>query len=300
MRRLALIAIALLLAGTAGCTARPAGTDGDLTNDWAMLPAAKVPEPVVGECHNSGGYHTYDVSAFDGVAPPVPCDQPHQLEVVAVGQLPAELAKAAKLPGRDQFASLFPDCEQAAAQYLGGDWQAGRVYLYLQPPTYAQWLGGARFYRCDAVATGSDSHQIVTYDKTFKDAVRPGGGLAQGCGTTAGGTKDTFFETVEPTPCDQPHDMEFAGYVTAPATAAWPDNEKTNDDLFGKACEAKMLAYTGMSRAWYNRQRDVYYIWWRPSGRTGWKAGEHSSRCFFLLHNRKLSRSVKGIGDAPL
>ena len=94
--------------------------------------------------------------------------------------------------------------------------------------------------------------------------------------------------------------MEFAGSVTAPATAVYPKTDDDYDKLFGTACENKMLAYTGMSRAAYNRQKDIYYVWWRPSGQAGWNAGEHSSRCYFLLHNRTLNRSVKGVGDATL
>ncbi|GAA2380037.1 hypothetical protein [Dactylosporangium salmoneum] len=45
-------AAALLLGSLAGC-ARPPGTDGDLADDWAMLPVAKVPEPVAGVCFDN-------------------------------------------------------------------------------------------------------------------------------------------------------------------------------------------------------------------------------------------------------
>jgi hypothetical protein len=195
---------------------------------------------------------------------------------------------------------LFPACEDAAAKYLGGDWQAGRLYLYLQPPTFTQWRGGLRTYHCDAVVEGPDGHTIDKYDKSFKGAAAPGGPLAHGCSVTSGGDKDTLFLRADPIACTQPHDLEFAGYVTAPPGTEAPSGQEANDKVFGKACEAKMLAYVGMSRTAYNKQRDVYYIWWRTGGTTGWKAGDHSARCFFLLHNRKLSKSVKGSGDAAL
>ncbi|MFD0576873.1 septum formation family protein [Dactylosporangium darangshiense] len=299
-RRLIALTAVLVLGALSGCAGQPAGTDGDLGDDWAMLPAAKVPEPVLGECHNSGGYKDQDVSSWDGVAPVVPCDGPHQVEIVAVGKVPAELAKEAKRPDRDKFAALYAQCEEAAAKYLGGDWHAGRLYLYLQPPTYAQWLGGLRTYHCDVAVMGADGHKIESFDKTFKGAVAPGGPLANGCSLTSGATNDTLFAQADPVACTQPHDLEYAGYVTAPADAAFPNDTAANEKLFGKACEAKMLEYTGMSRTAYNRQRDVYYIWWRTAGSTGWKAGDHSSRCFFFLHGRKLSKSVKGIGDATL
>lgn len=299
IRALRIAAVLLAAAGLAGCAA-PGGTDGDLLDDWSMLAAAKVPDPVVGECHDSTGPNAYDPAAFDGPFKVVPCSQPHQFEIAGAGQLPPELAEAADRPGRDAFAPLFPQCEELVSKYLGGDWQTGRLYIYLQPPTAAQWRGGARFYHCDVAVIGPDGDTIELYGKSVKDAVRPGGPLAQGCFTTAGATKDTLFATATPTACDQPHDMEFAGYVTAPAKAAYPSTDDANDDLFGTACENKMLAYLNMSRAVYNKQQDIYYVWWRPSGQAGWNAGEHSSRCYFLLHNRKLSRSVKGIGDATL
>jgi hypothetical protein len=297
-RRLLALAAVLLLGALSGC-AKPAGTDGDLGDDWAMMPVAKVPEPVVGECHNAPGYKNQDASTWDGVAPLVACDGPHQLEVVAVGKVPADLAAQPKLPAREQFAKLYADCEEGAAKYLGGDWQTGRMYLFLQPPTYAQWLGGLRTYRCDAVVVGAGD-EYEKYDKTFKGSLQPGGPLTQGCQLTSGATKDTLFERAEPVACTSPHDMEFAGYITAPADAAFPTNQDANDKLFGKGCEAKMLEYLGMSRTAYNKQRDVYYVWWRTAGSTGWKAGDHSSRCYFFLHNRKLSKSVKGVGDATL
>jgi hypothetical protein len=295
-RRILALAAVLLLGALSAC-AQPAGTDGDLGDDWAMLPAAKVPEPVVGECRNSGGFTNQDASSWDGVPAVVPCDGPHQIEIVAVGKVSDDLAKQPKLPERAQFAPLYAACEEGAAKYLGGDWQAGRLYLYLQPPTYAQWMGGLRTYHCDAAAIDANE-KFQKVDKTFKNAVQPGGPLAQTCLLTSGGTADKLFETAEPVACTQPHDMEYAGYITAPADAAYPEGVDGNDKLFEKACEAKMLAYMGMSHAAYGKLRDVYSIWWRTSGTTGWKAGDHSSRCYFYVQNRKISRSVKGIGDA--
>ncbi|GAA3288057.1 septum formation family protein [Dactylosporangium vinaceum] len=292
-------AVLLLTSALAGC-AKPGGTDGDLLDDWAMLGAAKVPEPVVGQCRDSTGLNAYDPAAFDGPFKDVPCDGPHQFEIVATGQLPADLAASGERPGRDRFAALFPQCEDLAAKYLGGEWQAGRLYLYLQPPSTTQWRGGARFFHCDVAAIGPDGDTIEPATTSVKDAVRAAGPLAQGCFVTAGADADNLFATATPIACDQPHDMEYAGYVTAPAKSDYPKTDDANDDLFGTACENKMLAYLGMSRATYDRQKDIYYVWWRPSGQAGWNAGEHSSRCYFLLHNRKLSRSVKGIGDATL
>ncbi|MGI5242357.1 septum formation family protein [Dactylosporangium sp. CA-139066] len=299
MRRHTLALAALLLLGALSGCANPAGTDGDLGDDWAMMPAAKVPEPVLGECRNSAGFSNQDSSSWDGVPEVVPCDGPHQIEIVAVGKVSDDLGKQPKLPDRGQFAPLYAACEEGAAKYLGGDWQAGRLYLYLQPPTYAQWLGGLRTYHCDAAVVGPDD-KFEKFDKSFKNAVQNGGALAQTCAVTSGGTKDTLFARADPVACTSPHDMEYAGYVTAPADAAYPNGQDANDKLFGKACEAKMLEYMGMSRTAYNKQRDVYYVWWRTSGATGWKAGDHSSRCYFFLHNRKISKSVKGMGDATV
>ncbi|MEV6925285.1 septum formation family protein [Dactylosporangium sp. NPDC051485] len=299
-RALALVAAAVLLLGSLSGCARPSGTDGDLVDDWAMLPAGKVPEPVVGACFDSAGYNAYDVTAFEMPGTPVPCDGPHQVETAAVGQLPPDLAKAPKRPERDQFAPVYPACEQAVAQYLGADWQSGRLYLYLKPPTYAQWLGGLRTYHCDVVAIGPDHSRIVRFDKPFKGAAAPGGPLAAGCFTTSGGDANVLFRTADPAPCTGPHDLEYAGFVTVPATTAYPASSAEQGKLFGDACEAKVLAYMGMTRANYRRQNNVSTISWGPSGETGWKAGDHSARCYLMSHNRTLSRSVKGIGNLTI
>ncbi|WP_432824875.1 septum formation family protein [Dactylosporangium sp. CA-092794] len=300
MRRIALLACAVVALGAGGCAARPAGADGDLTNGWTMLAAAKVPEPAAGECHDSAGYADYDTSAWEMPGPAAPCDGPHQIEVVSVGQVPAELAKADKRPERPAFASLYPACERAAADYLGGDWQSGSTYLYVQPPTYAQWRGGARFYHCDVAVIAADNFTVTRYDKPFKDAVRPGGPLALGCANGTGGDQDTLFRAAEPVACTAPHDLEFAGSITAPAAAVFPESEKAADAVFGTACDAKLLSYLGMTRAAYARQRDVSSVWWRTSTKTGWDAGEHSARCYFYVEHRKVSRSVKGNGNATI
>src|SRR2546430_2039048 len=43
---------ALMLAGMlAGCTAKPRGVDGDLTNGWPALAKAAVPTPLAGTCY---------------------------------------------------------------------------------------------------------------------------------------------------------------------------------------------------------------------------------------------------------
>jgi hypothetical protein len=260
------VALFVLAVSTLAACGQPGGTDGNLTDDWAPLAAAKVVPPVAGECRTAYVTTTAALLSLDDTHV-APCGEAHELDVVAVAPLPDDVAKAADRPTRDKLAALFPVCEQAATQYLGADWQNGRLILTVNPPGYAAWRGGARYYQCDVSAVA--------------DA-------------------DVLFRRAVPTPCTEPHDLEYAGYVEAPPATAHPADRQASSNLFAPSCEAKILAYMHMSRSAWNRQDDVSYVWWRASSEDGWAVGELSVRCFLHTTGRKTSRSVAGIGDVTI
>ena len=75
-RTLRMMTAAVLLAGVAACAgSAPEGIDGDLTDGWAVLPAAVPFRPVVGECHES----LVEVAAMPGHRP-VNCAELHVAE----------------------------------------------------------------------------------------------------------------------------------------------------------------------------------------------------------------------------
>jgi hypothetical protein len=296
VRRIALLACAVALLGAvAGCAGATGDGDGDITAEWSMLAAAKVPEPQVGDCRTTTSSSANSDGAFEGPRL-VDCAQPHEIETISVAQITGEAAQSPERPPRSALAPLFPQCEKAAAGYLGGDWQTGRVHLYLQPPTATQWRAGARFFHCDVLATETEAGKVVVYGKPFKDALKPGGPLALGCGN-ATGAKDGIFADITPAACTESHDLEFVGYVSAPPATEWPADDKADGALFSDPCEARMLQYLGMSRGTYNRQRHLWSISWATSGQLGWISGDHSARCYAYLHDKTVNRSLQGVGN---
>jgi hypothetical protein len=298
VRRTALLACAVALLGAVTACAGAKAGDSDLVDDWPMMAAATVPEPQVGECRTTTAASAYSDGAFDGPWL-VDCAKTHEIETVAVGQITGAAAQSAERPERKALAPLFPQCEKAAAEYLGGDWQSGRVQLYLQPPSAAQWRGGARFFHCDVLALKSEYGEVTAYGKPFKDVLKPGGPLALGCGNGTGGNggKDDVFKDIAAVACTEPHDVEFAGYVTAPPSAPWPTDDKANGKLFDDACEAKMLQFLGMSHGTYDRQPRLWWISWDTSAELGWAAGDHSARCYVYVRDKKINHTLKKIGN---
>ncbi|MEV4516766.1 septum formation family protein [Dactylosporangium sp. NPDC049525] len=287
------MACALMLLG--GCAAMPAGSDGNLVDDWAMLAEGKVREPVVGDCWSTNAWSAYEPGAFDYVVL-ADCTATHQMQTIHIGEITGTVADSAVVPARTATSGLYADCEKAAEAYLGGAWQTGLVYLYLHVPTAAQWRGGARSYRCDVAAIQSAADHIVSHDATFKDTLRPGGPLTIGCGTKV--IENKLIKDLTPVECTAPHDAEFVGFVQQPNASTYPADSKGVDAVFGKACEQRLLAYTGMSAGNFDRQ-DIFSIAWLTAAEIGWETGDRSARCYLTLA-KKVSRSFKGVGNVTV
>jgi hypothetical protein len=296
VKRVAVLACALaLVAGLGGCGGVEVG-DGNLTDDWSMLAAPKVPEPAAGNCWTTSAIDTGGISpsAFTQA----PCDMSHAFETVKVGRFTGAVADAYLPPTPAVATEAWADCDKAAGEFLGGEWQAGRVMVVVVPPTSRQWTGGARFYRCDVAALRTERGQLESRTTTLKGTVAESGELRLGCGVQVGMTADTW-EDISPAKCTDPHDVEFTGTV-AGATADWPADDKAVDAAFDKACEAKMLAFTGMSRNHWSSQRALYYGYWMTGGKAEWAAGNHTARCYLLLDKKKINRSLKGAGNVSV
>src|SRR5688500_8093536 len=81
--RKALAGVVLLgtVALLAGCGA-PRGVDGNLTDDWSMLPAVSVVVPTAPACHT---VTESDLSTVTRWPPAVSCSTPHNVELFHVG-----------------------------------------------------------------------------------------------------------------------------------------------------------------------------------------------------------------------
>ncbi|WP_432971717.1 septum formation family protein [Dactylosporangium sp. CA-233914] len=294
MKRIALLACAVALLGAStGCGQVKAG-DGDLVDDWGMLAAAKVPEPEAGSCWTSTATDVAD--AFYTLGTQKPCDMEHSFETAKVGHFTGDAASGSASPQSAKLADAWKDCSQAADDYLGAQWQDGRVVVLVRVPPERQWDGGARYYRCDIAAVRSEFGKLDPRTTTMKGALAKGGdALRLGCGTQVGVSQDSW-DDITATPCDQPHDTEYVGTVTSPGND-YPADEKAYDAAFGKTCEAKMLSYIGMSRNSWASQKALYYGYWMTANKADWAAGNHTARCYAMVDKKKISRSLKGAGN---
>src|SRR2546430_3892555 len=139
---------AVAVLGLAGC-GKPAGIDGDLTNSWPAFEKAKTPVPVVGACYPT----EYDPTWVGDFSKAVECKTAsHQTETVFVGAFTGADADRSGPPlaGSAARKTAFAQCQKAANDYIGGDWQSAKVDIGLVLPDDKAWTGGAPRYRCGA------------------------------------------------------------------------------------------------------------------------------------------------------
>jgi hypothetical protein len=296
MKRIAVLAGALALLGALGGCAGVKAGDGNLTDDWAVHAAPKVPEPAAGSCWTTTATEVSDLASVGFTQ--APCDMSHTFETVKIGHFTGADAEHHLPPAPSAMTAAWADCDKAAGEFLGGEWQAGRVNVVVAPPTSRQWNGGARFYRCDVAALRSEAGVFEPRRTTLKGTVAEGGELRLGCGVQVGMTADTW-DDITPAKCTDPHDVEFAGTISS-ASADYPKDSKAVDAAFDKPCEAKMLAYTGMSRSHWNAQRALFYGYWMTGSTEDWAAGNHSARCYLMIDKKKINRSLKGAGNVSV
>ncbi len=281
------VLIALLLTGCG----RPAGVDGDLTNGWPALPAAKVPAPQVGACY-VGAFK----SIWQATANPVSCAEKHDAETAYVGTFPDTGANP-PAAGSPALATAYDQCQQGTDAYLGGDWHTELVELRLLRPTNAAWAGGARWYRCDLLRD-SDAYQTeVAAAGSLKGDLTGARVAAYGCLATVE-VGDTVTHAT-PIDCAQPHGAEFAGIFTAP-NVPWSTVDAVRVKMADDGCEgvvAKFLGYGSVGQ-WNNSQIGWWHTGFDPDQ---WALGDRAVQCFAYAFTKshKMIGSVRGIRDAP-
>jgi hypothetical protein len=292
--RLAVVFAALAVLA-AGC-AKPTGVDNDLTNAWPAFDKAVTPTPKVGACYTERLDTTWFADDFDGA---VDCSVSHQTETVFVGAFTGTEAgrSSAPLAGTPARATAYGQCMKAANDYLGDDWHIGNVVLGLVLPNDKAWAGGARWFRCDAVAFDDSNFEKVRGVGTVKGGLQGSRALAVTCLTlTADSNRRVTGE--KDTPCDQPHNAEFVGLYTAPARD-WPDRD-AEQKLASDGCEGVFAHFLGFSS---NERPASNYAGWWPGGfeEDQWKLGDRTERCFVValdgngLSGPKVVGSMKGI-----
>jgi hypothetical protein len=298
MRRGWLVAVVgVAVFALAGC-AKPAGVDGDLTNAWPALPQAKTPVPTVGVCYPVD----YDPTWYGDFDKAVDCAaSSHRTETVYVGSFSGADAdrSAPPLAGSAARKTAYTQCMKAANDYLGGDWQSGKVDIGLVLPDDKAWTGGARWYRCDAIQFKDSNFDTVATQGSVKGGLAGAKPLAVTCLIVTDDGHNSVTKT-DDVACDQPHNGEFAGIYTA-TDGPYPSDKEARRKLANNGCEEIVAHFLGFAGS----QALNKYIGWMAVGfsEDQWNLGDRTERCFALAFNgttvngARIVGSVKGLKD---
>ncbi|WP_275423807.1 septum formation family protein [Virgisporangium ochraceum] len=172
----------------------------------------------------------------------VTCDRPHHFEIMASGDLPADLRAAYPPP----VGPLRPGCTVALTRYLGSvDAEASRLEALIMFPTRDGWTAGERWYACLVADRGPDSGWVHRTGNL-------GGALVGGLGAFQRclvGEPITDPEGV--VDCDQPHRSEAVPGVLVlggPTDPPPPDFQRLLIDRVLPHCDAAVATYLGGGR----------------------------------------------------
>jgi hypothetical protein len=266
---------ALMVVVMGGC-GTSAG-DGDLIDDWATIADATALVPVAG-CHDMSTLTSYQIRTQA-----IPCDQPHTVETIHVGQLPDTGLPAASTAG---FWKVVDDCERITATFLGGRWYDTRVDLTVMLPSKYQWDAGGRWFRCDLREIADNGDGAKRRTGSLRLAAEP---LRHRCVKMVGSRLDGGWEFLRPIDCAQPHEAEYAGSFPVPSTTYPTDT--TLQKLY-RLCYDVVALYIGGTRGGMQLGYTAWFV--RESV---WNTGDRYVRCYARYAEGMLTRSVVGLGN---
>ncbi|MFC4146913.1 septum formation family protein [Micromonospora mangrovi] len=286
---------ALITVVLAGC-GTPAGTDGDLTDDWRPVGRATQFSPKVGDCQLSA-----DPSSYLTGYQPVECAKTHLVETFHLGTFTGALAARPTPPplGSAAIRPAFAECDATATAFVGGDWRGARLALQVVPPSPAGWTGGSRWFRCDlfelaAVEGGTRISRPDDYPVerrgTLRDALKGPSPLAYGCLT-----EDESGDFAQTT-CDKGHEYEYVGAWTVP-DGRFADADRHEESIHA-GCRTLVARYAKVPVDGKLRYR-AGTSFLLPA-EEAWNRGDRGVRCFFWSGGEKLTRSIKGGGTKAL
>ena len=279
----------LALALLAGCGA-PAGTDGDLTDDWQPLPPVRQFVPAAGVC-----YPVLDKVAYLASYTALDCARTHRSETVYIGKFPAAYASAKTAPAVDADAlrSAFPECDAKAQQFLGGNWRGARMSIAVVPPSTQAWAGGSRWYRCevfllDALDSSSDEEHPVDNTGSLRGVLSKPSPLAYGC------FNEDEFKALRSVDCRSSHRFEYVGVFNT-REASLDRLDKNPDAVYG-ACYFVIAHYVRLPDPLAAVER--FGVTFRSPSGEAWARGDRGVRCFLWSDEKALTRSLKGAGPS--
>ncbi|GIJ28188.1 hypothetical protein Vqi01_33500 [Micromonospora qiuiae] len=285
---IAALTVGAMLAGCAG----PGGLDGDLTDDWGVLPPPGPFIPAAEVCHEADFAHVVSVAAYA----PVDCSVPHRVEAVHVGSFPGATSKPPASASTEMRAA-FADCDTRATGYVGDNWRAGRLRLAVAVPSGPGWAAGSRWYRCDLmeVTTADVGAEVVVRTGSLRDALRSPSALRLGCQQTRT-DRNGVVQALVPVDCAQRHDAEFAGVWASP-DRQYPKRGADWASIYA-GCRSVIARYAGVPDDTDLVFRSDVVV--RPPGAGRWRAGDRGVRCYLWLSDRAVTGSLRNSGRAGL
>ncbi|MFC4005342.1 septum formation family protein [Prauserella oleivorans] len=285
--RVVIAAAAAVVLALTGCSAEVAGTaeSGPATaaeprpSENASPPDNPAgPEPVVagpGQCVNGN-----DVT-------PVDCRQPHTVEITAEGTFGGGMPE--QPPDRDTvFAAVFPECRQAAADYLGNeDYDASTLGAWLLWAGREDWTAGKRWYRCGVAELGADGSALPRTGSVRNALAGDGLYEFQVCSATR-----PSQELPRLVSCDRPHSGEAVGTVAMGRPAEPFPSERAFNDRARPACTRAVREYVGA-------ERDDVTASWRWPDEVNWRYGFTNITCYAETVE-PVTKPVRGLRSSRL
>jgi hypothetical protein len=280
---------AVTLSAVSGCAGLPAGTDGDLVNQWPAIPAAAGWAPVVGDCHS-----VFELTSTRNNYKPVDCVKSHSQESIFIGEFTGEAAARTSppLPGSPEMVAAWGQCEAKATEFVGAPWRHGKLAVKVSIPSSGAWGGGARWYICQLGALLRINDAATNISRSLKGELAGDSLLKNGCYK-----KQANEETDDAVPCTSPHEYEFAGTFDPGLT--WDQLQNSDATIKGvhAKCRSVIAAYVGVpddGNMKYRTGTSLQY-----PGQTDWESGDHHVRCY-IWPDKVLTRSLKGTGTGGL
>lgn len=221
--------------------------------------------PAVGECRD---LTARDLSELSNTTETIDCAEPHTAETFLAGEMPPQLTDRMD-PAVDRWA--FTTCSDGLETYLGADeslvMRSVLSWVFFRP-TEEAWEAGARWFRCDVVAGGTQGARLLdlptTVDGLFASQQVDDRWMACAKGPSVDeGTR---------VPCSKPHDWRAVTTIRlGEAGDPYPGDEsaeQTTQDY----CADSVGAWLG-----YPADYDFGYTWF---GEPEWEAGNRRSVCW--------------------
>ncbi|MET7399274.1 septum formation family protein [Dactylosporangium sp. NPDC005572] len=290
-------AVAVFLLAACGT---PAGVDKDLTDDWTMLDAAKIPSPPVNKCYNTSvSYFAHDTTTIFSFTAVEACTSAHASETFFVGELTGSAATGSTPPKGAALNDAWQKCAKEAESFLGGDYHDGRLAMLVLAPSAAHWAAGARYFRCDLAEVASDGNKPVSRNSSLKDGLRGDKPIALTCMQETYEADGKTWLDYNVSSCTNVHNMEYVGTYTS-GERAFPTNSEERRAAMRPGCEALGAKYLNMSTSTLVNHQQLGIGFWLVD-EEAWLRGDRAARCYAMLFDKlTTTKSVKNLGSGKV